>query len=159
MSVQTVGISEIKVSDQPEDILVTYSLGSCIGVAMHDPVAGVGGMIHYMLPTSKNSPDKAKSRPGMFADTGIPLLVKGLFKSGATKKNLIVKVAGGAQLMDPNKIFNIGERNFLMLRKLLWKNNVLIKAQDVGGMLSRTMRLEISTGRVTIKSSEGVTEL
>ena len=159
MALQTVGISEIKVSDQPEDILITYSLGSCIGVTMHDPVAGVGGMIHYMLPTSKNSPEKAKERPGMFADTGVPLLVKTLYKSGATKSNLIVKVAGGAQLMDPNKIFNIGERNFLILRKLLWKNNVLIKAKDVGGMISRTMRLEISSGQVTVKTSQGVAEL
>ncbi len=159
MALQTVGISDIKISDQPEDVLITYSLGSCIGVTMYDPVAGVGGMIHYMLPTSKVSPDKAKTRPGMFADTGVPLLVKTLYENGATKQNMVVKVAGGAQLMDPNKLFNIGERNFLILRKLLWKNNILIKAQDVGGMRARTMRLEISTGRVTIKSREGETEL
>jgi len=159
MAVTIVGISEIQVSNDPDDILITYSLGSCIGVTMHDPVAGVGGMIHYMLPLSKTSPEKAKTRPGMFADTGIPLLVKTLYENGATKESLIVKVAGGARLMDQNKVFNIGERNFLVLRKLLWKNNVLIKAQDVGGMLSRTLRLEIASGRVTIKSSEGEVEL
>lgn len=159
MAVRVVGISEIQVSNQPEDVLITYSLGSCIGVTMHDPVARVGGMIHYMLPLSKTSPEKAKIRPGMFADTGIPLLVRTLYESGAMKDNLIVKVAGGSQLMDQNKVFNIGERNFLILRKLLWKNNVLIKAKDVGGSLSRTLRLEIASGRVTIKSSEGEVEL
>jgi chemotaxis protein CheD len=78
---------------------------------------------------------------------------------GASKSRLIVKAAGGAQLMDQHKIFNIGERNFLILRKILWKNNILMKNSDVGGMLSRTVRFEIDTGRVTVKSSLGETEL
>jgi chemotaxis protein CheD len=159
MALIVIGISEIQTSANIEDVLITYSLGSCIGVTMYDPVTKVGGMIHYMLPLSKVSPDKALAKPGMFADTGIPALLKEMFNRGASKGRLIVKVAGGSQLMDQNKIFNIGERNFLILRKLLWKNNILIKAEDVGGMKSRTLRFEINTGRVTIKSSQGEVEI
>lgn len=153
MAVVVVGISDIKISDKPDDTLITYSLGSCIGVTMFDPVTKVGGMIHYMLPLSKISPDKAKTKPAMFADTGITQLLNKLYKLGAVKKRLIVKAAGGSELLDQNKVFNIGERNFLILRKLMWKNNILIKASDVGGNISRTMKMEVSTGRVIIKSA------
>ncbi len=159
MALQVVGISEVYVSKDPNDTIITYSLGSCIGVTVYDPVAKVGGMIHYMLPLSKISPDKAKLKPAMFADTGIPLLLKNVLAQGAMKKRLVVKVAGGSKLMDQNKVFNIGERNYLILRKILWKNNILIDSEDVGGMLSRTIRLEIGSGQVTVKSSKGVNEL
>ncbi|SYZ74386.1 putative chemoreceptor glutamine deamidase CheD 1 [Candidatus Zixiibacteriota bacterium] len=159
MSLIVVGISDIQVSSNPGDVLITYSLGSCIGLTAYDPIAKVGGMIHYMLPLSKISPEKAEAKPGMFADTGVPLLLKGIIARGAAKSRLIVKAAGGSQLMDQNKVFNIGERNFLILRKILWKNNILINSSDVGGMLSRTMRFELDTGLVTIKSSHGENEL
>jgi chemotaxis protein CheD len=159
MGLQVVGISEIKISCSPDDILITYSLGSCIGVAAYDPITRVGGMIHYMLPLSQISPEKAAGKPGMFADTGVPELLREMIACGAAKERLIVKVAGGAQLMDQNKFFNIGERNFLILRKILWKNNILIKGSDVGGVISRTLRFELETGKVTVKSINGETEL
>ncbi|MCP4567118.1 MAG: chemotaxis protein CheD [FCB group bacterium] len=139
--------------------IVTFSLGSCIGVTAYDPEAKIGGMIHYMLPLSKTSPEKAKAKPAMFADTGIPELLKQMFAMGAVKNRLIVKVVGGSQLMDKNKIFNIGERNYLVLRKLLWKNNILIAAEDVGGSMARTVRLNLDTGKVTVKSVKGLNEL
>jgi len=160
MSLKILGISDILVSKNPVDELITYSLGSCIGLTAYDPVAKVGGMIHYMLPLSKVSPDKAQKKPGMFADTGVPTLLKQIFANGALKDHLIVKVAGGSELLDKNKYFNIGERNYLVLRKILWKNNILIKAEDVGGNLSRTLMLNIDTGQVTVKSAaRGVIEL
>jgi chemotaxis protein CheD len=156
MPLKVVGISEYLVSNNAEDTIITYSLGSCIGLTVYDPVAKIGGMIHYMLPLSKISPDKAKSKPAMFADTGVPLLLREVLSKGAEKDRLVVNVAGGSKLMDQNKIFNIGERNFLVLRKILWKNNILINAEDVGGNLSRTVRFEIGTGKVSIKSANGV---
>ena len=159
MSLVVVGISDYQTSNRPDDVIITYSLGSCIGLTVYDPAIKVGGMIHYMLPLSKISPEKAEMKPAMFADTGVPVLLKKLFDMGASKSRLIVRAAGGSQLMDQNKIFNIGERNFLILRKILWKNNILMKNSDVGGMLSRTVRFEIDTGRVTVKSSLGETEL
>lgn len=159
MALLVVGISDFKISNNPEDILITYSLGSCIGMTVYDPITKVGGMIHYMLPLSKIAPDKALARPAMFADTGVPELLKQFLALGGCKNRLIVKAAGGSQLMDQNKIFNIGERNFLILRKLLWKNNIMIKASDVGGVISRTLRFELGTGHVTVKSSREEAEL
>jgi len=159
MSLKVVGISDFQVSDDPEDTLITYSLGSCIGMTVYDPIASVGGMIPYMLPLSQISPEKALAKPAMFADTGVPELLKQVIALGGMKSRLIVKVAGGSQLMDQNKIFNIGERNFLILRKILWKNNILIKASDVGGIISRTLRFELGSGRVTVKSSREEIEL
>ena len=158
MSLVVLGISELHVSNKPDDVLITYSLGSCIGISAYDPHTRIGGMIHYMLPLSKISPEKASKKPAMFADTGVPLLLKKMFAMGASKDNLVLKIAGGSHLMDQNKVFNIGERNYLVLRKILWKNNILIKSEDVGGSLSRTLRLELETGLTTIKSSQGVRE-
>lgn len=155
----TVDISDCQSSDNPIASLITYSLGSCIGVAIWDPVAQVGGMLHYMLPDSSLSKEKAKNNPAMFGNTGIPLLFKSTFKLGATKQRLIVKVAGGSQLLDDQGTFNIGKRNYVMLRQIFWKNNVLIDAEDVGGSISRTMKLEIATGKVTVKNRSREIEL
>ena len=159
MALIVVGISDVQASREPQDVFITYSLGSCIGVTAYDPAVRVGGMIHYMLPLSQIAPDKAAARPAMFADTGVPALLNALLALGAAKSRLVVKAVGGAQLMDQHKLFNIGERNFLILRKILWKNNILIKASEVGGMMSRTLRLELDTGRVIVKSSHGEVEL
>jgi len=154
-----VDIADSVVSADPNDTIITYSLGSCIGVTLWDPEVRVGGMIHYMLPESSLSPEKAKLKPAMFADTGIPALFRAAFDLGAVKKRLIVKVAGGSQLLDDNGTFNIGKRNFIMLRKLFWKNNVLIDADHVGGSISRTIRLNVGTGKVTLKTRDGEIEL
>ncbi len=156
---RVVDIADSVVSADPKDTIITYSLGSCIGVTLWDPEVRVGGMIHYMLPESSLSPEKAKLKPAMFADTGIPALFRGAFGLGAVKKRLVVKVAGGSQLLDDNGTFNIGKRNFIVLRKLFWKNNILIDAEDVGGSISRTIRLNVGTGKVTLKTRDGEIEL
>lgn len=155
----TVDISDIQISNGPQDLLVTYALGSCIAVIVYDPVAKVGGMIHYMLPLSSTSPEKAEKKPAMFADTGVPLLFEKMYKLGAKKENMIVKVAGGGKLYDDNGTFDIGKRNYTVLRKIFWKNNVIIQAEDVGGAKSRTARLYIDTGRTTISSGGETVEL
>jgi len=146
-----VGIADMKVSNDPDVILVTHALGSCIGLAVYDPVVKVGGLLHYMLPESRINPKKAKENPFMFADTGIPLLFKTCYRYGAIKQRMIVKVAGGAQVMDEKGQFNIGQRNYVALRKIFWKNGVLIQAEDVGGFVNRTMELDIETGEVRLK--------
>ncbi len=74
MSSLVIGVADCLVSDDPEAVLVTYALGSCIAVVIHDPVSRVGGLLHYMLPESTLDQAKAQERPYMFADTGIPLL-------------------------------------------------------------------------------------
>lgn len=159
MAIVKVDISDMQVSNRTDDVLVTYALGSCIAVVLYDPVRKVGGMIHYQLPLSKVNPNKATERPGMFADTGVPLLFERVYLLGGVKQSLVVKVAGGGQLCDDNGTFEIGKRNYTMLRKMLWKNNVMIAAEDVGGHKSRTVRLYLDTGRVTVNSQREETEL
>ena len=155
MSDLIVGISDLKVSGQPEDTLVTYALGSCIGVAVYDPVMKVGGLLHFMLPDSALDANKARENAAMFADTGIPLLFKSCYAIGAEKRRMVVKVAGGASILDDGNYFRIGQKNITALRKIFWRNNVLIDAEDTGRNCNRTVRLEMSSGRCTIKSSDG----
>ncbi len=147
-------------SDSPDELLVTYSLGSCIAVIIFDPVASVGGMLHYMLPESSLDPEKAKKNPCMFADTGITRLFQSSYRMGARKENIVVKTVGGAQMFDPNGLFNIGKINYLAMRKIFWKNNVAIAAEHVGGETNRTVWLEMDTGGVILKvGSEAVIEI
>lgn len=150
---QIIGVADMKVSAQRGDLLITYALGSCLGIAIHDPVAGVGGLLHVMLPLSTIDPSKAAENPYMFVDTGVPKFFLECYKLGAQKGRLVVKVAGGAcsNESEDDDYFQIGKRNFTMLRKLLWKNGVLLKTYDVGGQQSRTMSLEIGQGEVLLK--------
>jgi len=157
--IHTVDISDMKVTNKRDDVLVTYSLGSCVGVTLYDPSACVGGMIHCMLPLSKIDRAKAAEKPCMFVDTGIPLLLQTVFDLGAQRKHLICRVAGAASLLDEKKPFKIGERNYTVLRKILWKNDILIDAEDVGGQMVRTVYLYMDTGRTMIKSKGKETEL
>lgn len=149
----TVNISDMKVSSNPEDVLVTYSLGSCVGVTLYDPLQKIGGLIHCMLPLSKVDPERAKEVPYMFVDTGLPLMLQTLINMGANKNRIVAKVAGGAVLLDDNGMFRIGERNHIVVRKLLWKNNILISSEDVGGTIARTVYLQINDGKTIIKSA------
>jgi chemotaxis protein CheD len=146
-----VGIADLVMTADPRATLVTYALGSCIGVTVFDPVARVGGMLHFMLPQSALSAEKARKSPCMFADAGVPLLFTRAYELGARKERLIVCAAGGAEILADEGHFKIGSRNRTMLRKLFWKNNVLIAAEDTGGTHSRTLTLRLEDGLVTVK--------
>jgi chemotaxis protein CheD len=150
-----VDIADWVVSRDPAAVLITYSLGSCIGVSIWDPVARVAGLLHYMLPEANVAPEKAAANPGMFCDTGVPRLFRAAYELGAVKHRIIVKVAGGSQLLDEKGTFNIGKRNYVALRKIFWKNGVLIDGEEVGGSVTRTMRIDVATGVVTIKTRDG----
>lgn len=155
-----VGISDMKVSNEPADTLITYSLGSCIGVVIWDPVAKVGGLLHYMLPDCTLDRRRAEQNPYMFADSGIPRLFKEAYRLGAVKNRMVVKAVGGSQIMDESEIFNIGKRNYMALRKIFWKNKVLITKEDIGGMVNRTISLDVETGTTLLKvSGRGEREL
>jgi len=155
MSEIVVGIADLKVSNNSKDVLVTYALGSCIAVAIYDPLVKVGGLLHFMLPDSNLDSLKAKENPAMFAAPGIPLLFKSCYKLGAEKKQIIVKIAGGASILDDSNYFRIGEKNIMALRKMFWKNNVLIDGEDTGKNYNRTVRLELANGVVRVKGPEG----
>jgi len=150
-STHIIGIADCAVSNDPDAVLVTYALGSCIAVAIHDRVSHVGGMLHLMLPESNLDTARAQSNPYMFANTGIPLLFNRAFQHGADKKRLVVRLVGGAQVMDDDGVFNIGKRNQLSARKVLWKAGILIHGEETGGSVSRTVRLEVGTGKLWIR--------
>ena len=148
-----VDIADMQISDNPAETLITYSLGSCLGVAVYDPALHLGGLLHCMLPLSKVDKEKAKNRPFMFVDTGMQTMLTEMYAYGMRKNRTVVNVAGGSKVLDNENIFKIGERNFTVLRKILWKNGLLMQNQDVGGNKSRTVSLNIQTGRFSIKSS------
>jgi chemotaxis protein CheD len=148
-----VGVSDMVVSKDPDSVLITYSLGSCIGIAIYDPIVRVGGLLHFMLPESSLDGDKAKRNPSMFADTGIPYLFKSTYDLGAQKKRMRVVVVGGSQILDQQGFFNIGKRNHMAVRKIFWKNQVMIDHEDIGGNGNRTIKLDVANGNIWMKSS------
>jgi chemotaxis protein CheD len=148
-----VDISDAKVSANPADVLVTYSLGSCIGVCLYDPAVRIGGMLHYQLPSSKMDEQRAQDKPLMFADTGMDLLLKKLVSMGVQKKRMNVKLAGGAAMATGPQGFDIGKRNYLAIRKILWSNGMFINAEDVGGGVARSLYMDLADGTVTVRSS------
>jgi chemotaxis protein CheD len=151
MKQQVVGIADCKVARDPEVELVTYALGSCIAVAAYDPLVRAGGLLHFMLPEAGASPERSRRSPFMFADTAIPLLLKQLEEIGADKRRLIVRVAGGAQVTNVSAMFNVGKRNQLALKKLLWRAEILVQGEDLGGTTSRTVRLNLGDGRMVVR--------
>ncbi|MGC4115300.1 MAG: chemotaxis protein CheD [Myxococcales bacterium] len=150
--VVAVGLAELKVSDDPEVELTSYALGSCIALMLHDPARRLAGMLHYMLPTSSTNPAKAREQPGMFADVGIPLLLAQMQERGSRRGTLVVKAAGGAKCYEDHGAFDIGERNQVILRKLLWRAGLMLSGADLGGTRSRTVRLSVATGAVVVRS-------
>lgn len=151
---QVVGIGDCKVTAGEGAELVTYALGSCIAVAVWDPAVRVGGLLHFMLPDSTvDRQGQGRDHPYRYADTGVPLLFREAYQQGADKRRLVVRLAGGAAVVNDNGLFSIGKRNYAALRKILWRAGVLVHAEDVGGTLSRTVRLEIGSGRMLVRTA------
>jgi chemotaxis protein CheD len=148
-----VDISAFTVSDNPDAMLVTYSLGSCMGLSVYDPVTMIGGLIHCLLPLSRLKPEESEIRPAMFVDTGVPAMLDTMFSMGAVKNRLVLKAAGCGQLMNSSDVFQVGRENYKILKKLLIKNCLRLSAEHVGGMLARTMRLHIGSGNVTVHAA------
>ncbi len=146
-----IGISDANVSNNPQDILETLSLGSCIGVCLYDPATTIGGMLHYQLPSSTMNPGRAKQNPLMFADTGMTFLIDKMLALGVNKKRIQVKIAGGAAMDTGPHGFDIGKRNYLAIKKVLWQHGMFIDAEDVGGSSPRNMYMDIEDGTVKIK--------
>ena len=149
----TVSVSDYKVSSDPADTLVTHSLGSCIGVAVHDPVTGVTGLLHCQLPQSTLNAQRAAQCPAMFADTGMAALLGTMTMQGARKERLVVHLAGGASMIADPTAMNIGKRNHTAVRKILWQMGLLIKTEEVGGTVPRTVSIDVQSGDFKIKSA------
>lgn len=153
------GLAEMIVTNNPNATLATYSLGSCLGVAVYDPVAHVGGLLHLMLPDSSIDPIKAAKQPGMFVDSGVPALFRLAYQFHAEKHRMRIYVAGGAQIMDAAGHFNIGKRNCEAVAKLFAEHHLQVSAWEVGGLNNRSMYLNVKTGQVTLKVSGQISEM
>jgi chemotaxis protein CheD len=153
MNLVTVGLGKSLISTSPSDLLITYALGSCVAVLIHDPETQVGGMLHLVLPWSGIDPVKARQNPFHFADTGIPLLLQRAIALGAARHRLVVAIAGGSQIMDPHEKFGIGKENCVAVRKLISETGLTLRTEEVGGKASRTVCLEIGTGRTFARST------
>jgi chemotaxis protein CheD len=135
------------------DILATYSLGSCIGVCLYDPVVHVGGLLHYQLPSSMMDAKRAEQNPMMFADTGMNILMRKMLALEANKKRMQIKIAGGASMDSGPKGFDIGKRNHLAIKKILWQSSMFLDAEDIGGSSARNLYMNIANGTVTVRSN------
>ena len=145
----TVTISDMKISRKPRDLLVTHSLGSCLGLAAYDPAARVGGLIHCLLPKAK-APDV--QNPYMYVNVGVPLMIRKMARLGCAKESIIFKAAGCGRMMRIQNQFDTGAQNLAMLEALFARNGVALAASDVGGSIPRTLSLDMETGNVTISS-------
>lgn len=154
-----VGVGEMLVSNDASARIATYSLGSCVGVTLYDPVARVGGLLHAMLPDSTISAERAAERPNMFVDSGLPTMFHAVYALGAVRHRIVVKLIGGAEFLDEKKIFNIGQRNVDAVIVMLARNGVKLEARATGGHESRTIHLHLATGQVTmdLPGRKGVT--
>lgn len=148
-----VGIADYKVTGKPHR-LITVGLGSCVGVSLYDPGTGVGGLLHVMLPEARQAAGNAL-KPAKYADTGIAVLVDALRRRGASLRRLEAKLAGGAQMFagaDEKFLFNIGQRNAEVARRVLKDLGIRVLAEDAGGTSGRTMILDTATGQVIIRT-------
>ena len=150
----SVGLGEQVVSRDPGDILVAYGLGSCLGISMVDPVARVTGLLHAVLPRWANGMEPVDPTSSKYVDSGIEHLLTTLIKEGANKHRLVVRMAGGANmLISPGlkNSFEIGTRNIESARATLQRLSLTLKAEDVGGNTGRTVRFYVADNRMTVR--------
>ena len=152
-----VGMGELVISKDPSDVLACIGLGSCIAMCIWDPTARLGGVAHMLLPTSRSNAEIMGS-PAKYITSGVPNLINRMIKNGASRHNLIVKITGGARMLNipgENNILDIGQRNILEVRAVMKKENMPIISEDVGGTSGRSMQLYMETGKIMVRSLAG----
>jgi chemotaxis protein CheD len=159
--VYTIGVADLKISWDVMDVLITYALGSCLGVTVYDIRLKRAGLLHCMLPDSSIDRTKAAGNPCMYVDSGMKAILDDFYRNGSLKNDLIIRVAGGSssKVNEEEDFFQIGRRNFVSLRKYLWNEGIMLKAYDVGGYGSRTVTLDVENGKMLIKSKGSLKEL
>lgn len=149
-----VGMADYKVGKAPAS-LISYGLGSCIGVALYDPVSKVGGLLHIMLPDSSQA--RSNENPAKFADLGIPKMLDDILAAGASRSRLVAKIAGGSQMFkfaNVSEIMRVGDRNAEAVKETLQKVRIRLVATDVGGNYGRTVELDLATGIYKIRTMD-----
>lgn len=147
----TVGIADMKML-QGEGILVTYALGSCIGLCFHDQRLRLGALLHIMLPLNMEA---GRTHPLKYADTGIKETLKQLEAKGASRSRLTVKIAGGAKMFEitgGSGLGNIGQRNIDSVHTILKRDNLRLIGEHTGGTVARTLLFDVVTGQACIRS-------
>ena len=147
-----VGMADYKVGRSPST-LISYGLGSCIGVSLYDPQRKIGGLLHIMLPDSTQA--RSSENPAKFADTGIPLMINDVIALGASRSRLVAKIAGGAQMFafsNATDIMRVGTRNAETCKQILKRNGIRVIAEDTGGNYGRTVSIDLSTGSYKVKT-------
>jgi chemotaxis protein CheD len=145
-----IGLAEVKISRNPDDVLVAFGLGSCLGIGMYDPILHLGGMLHAVLPIMNDS----KAEHSKYVDSGISMLMDLMLQAGAQRPRMIIKMAGGANMLNVSSLsstFDIGNRNIDSARQTFGKMGIKLKAEEVGGKIGRTVRLYVANGRYTIR--------
>jgi len=145
-----VGVADAAVGKASDKQLITYALGSCVGLTAYDPVARVGGLLHYMLPEPIDGPASDEPNVCVYASTGIPRLVEMLLARGAVKERLLLTASGGAQTLATSGANAIGERNLAMMRQMLAAMELDLLAEDTSGSVARTLSLDLVTGDVGV---------
>ena len=156
-----VGIGEMAVADRPDDVIVTYALGSCVAVCLFDPAAHVAAMLHFLLPESSINTRRALEQPAAFGDTGIPLLLDTAARRGLKKSRARVRLVGGAMVANSNSggALATGHRNVLAARSILWRLGLFIEGQEVGGVAARTVHFAALDGRLLVTSGQQTKEM
>ncbi len=147
-----VGMADYKVGKSPAT-LISYGLGSCIGISLYDPQTKIGGLLHIMLPDSTQA--RASDNPAKFADTGLPLMLDDVVKAGASRSRLVAKIAGGAQMFafsNATDVMRVGARNAEAVKKMLKSFNIRIIGEDTGGTYGRTVSIDLVTGAYKVKT-------
>lgn len=137
---------------QGNGVLVTYALGSCIGLCFHDPRLRLGALLHIMLPINMET---GRAHPLKYADTGIRETLKQMEAKGASRSRITVKIAGGAKMFEVtggNGLGNIGQRNIESVNTILKRENIRLLGQEVGGKVARTLFFDVSTGQSCVRS-------
>lgn len=156
MNIETiaVGLGELKAGTRPDQVLVCYGLGSCIGLALNDPVARVGVMVHVVLPDSSLSRGQVL-QPGKFADTAVQAAVAEAVRLGALRSRLVARIAGGARMLNvvgAGSKLDIGNRNSEAVKTALEAGGLRLWAEDTGGTYGRTLQLFVGTGRLVVST-------
>jgi chemotaxis protein CheD len=147
-----VGMADYKIGNNPASI-ISYGLGSCVGIALFDPVTKVGGLAHIMLPDSTQA--RSAENPAKFADTAIPKMLDDMLHAGAVRTRITAKIAGGAQMFkfaNATDIMRVGERNAESVKSVLKKLGLQLLAEDTGGNYGRTVELKLESGLYRIKT-------
>ncbi|MBR2132926.1 MAG: chemotaxis protein CheD [Oscillospiraceae bacterium] len=146
----TIGIADMQFL-KGDGTLITYALGSCIGICLYDPVLKIGGLLHIMLPLNMET---GRKNPLKYADTGMVEMLRQMESRGASRARLVAKIAGGAKMFEVSggALGNIGQRNIDSVRIQLKKHGIRLAKEDVGGSVARTMSMDVGTGTVSVRS-------